>query len=120
MFGRKNSKFQYHIAINERDIEKYAAHCKIGSLKEGLYPVDIEVRNYVWALLDYIHDIRFEKHQLEAELKAIKPILENKDYKPAITKDCGDCRYVVRSKYSGDIIGCRKDIVCEDFKEKEE
>ena len=62
-------------------------------------------------------DLQFENSKLKAELKRIKPIVESKDYKPAISKDCGDCKFCVRSPWNNDIIiGCRKDNVCADFK----
>ena len=61
------------------------------------------------------HDLQFENSNLKEELKRIKPIVESKDYKPALSKDCGDCKFCVRSPWNDDIIGCRKDNVCADF-----
>ena len=64
-------------------------------------------------------DLQFENLNLKAELKCIKPIVESKDYKPALSKDCGDCKFCVRSPWNNDIIGCRKDNVCADFETME-
>lgn len=65
------------------------------------------------------HDLEFENSKLKMELKCIKSVVESKDYKPALSKDCGDCKFCVRSSWNGCVIGCRKDNVCADF-EKEE
>ena len=64
-------------------------------------------------------DLQFENLNLKAELKCIKPIVESKDYKPALSKDCSDCKFCVRSPWNNDIIGCRKDNVCADFETME-
>ena len=64
-------------------------------------------------------DLQFENLNLKAELKCIKPIVESKDYKPALSKDCGDCKFCVRSPWNNDIIGCRKDNVGADFETME-
>lgn len=64
-------------------------------------------------------DLQYENLNLKAELKCIKPIVESKDYKPALSKDCGDCKFCVRSPWNNDIIGCRKDNVCADFETME-
>lgn len=64
-------------------------------------------------------DLQFENLNLKAELKCIKPIVESKDYKPALSKNCGDCKFCVRSPWNNDIIGCRKDNVCADFETME-
>ena len=64
-------------------------------------------------------DLQFENLNLKSELKCIKPIVESKDYKPALSKDCGDCKFCVRSPWNNDIIGCRKDNVCADFETME-
>ena len=60
-------------------------------------------------------DLQIKNKNLSEELKRIKPVVESKDYKPALSKDCGDCKFCVRSSWNGCIIGCRKDNVCADF-----
>lgn len=50
----------------------------------------------------------------EKELKAIRPILEVPDVKPAVSLYC---EFVLQSPNSNEIIGCRKDVVCNDYKE---
>ena len=86
--------------------------------------VNLKLYNYITSLRDEIYDlekeklrIENEKQRLESELNAIKPILNSNDYKPAISEDCGSCVYVVRSTYSGKVLGCRKDNVCDDYKQ---
>ena len=78
--------------------------------------VNEDVYYYISSLKEEIHDLRRAEH----ELKAIKPIVESKDLKCAISEFCGSCRFVVRSPYSRDIIGCRKGCVCDDFVEDKE
>lgn len=79
-----------------------------------------ELRDENLELLDKIINLERDKIKAEAELRALKPVVKNKGWKPAMSSDCGECVYVVRSKWNRDIIGCRKDCVCEDFKSKEE
>ena len=76
--------------------------------------------DYVLYLQKKIRDVEDEKSKLEKELKSIKPIIQSERYKPAISTDCGDCKYCVRSPWNNEIIGCRKDIVCNDFIQKGE
>lgn len=82
--------------------------------------VNEDVYYYISSLKDEICDLKFDLRKAEHELKAIKPIVESKDLKYAISEFCGSCRFVVRSSYSHDIIGCRKGCVCDDFVEDKE
>lgn len=83
------------------------------------FEVDGHVFNYVLELKQEISSLKHTKIELERELKAIKPIVERKEYKPAVSEDCFNCIYVVKSSFNGDILGCRKDNVCEDYKPEE-
>lgn len=73
---------------------------------------------YVNSLIGQKEMYRKRARDLELELKAIKPVVESKSYRPAISKDCGECKYVLRSTYNADIIGCRIENVCEKFERK--
>lgn len=53
----------------------------------------------------------------EEELKSIRPILEVPGVKPAVSLYCDHCEFVLRSPHSHEIIGCKKDVVCNDYKE---
>lgn len=75
---------------------------------------------YVMKLKDELRDVKYENAKLRGELKALKPIIEHKDYKPAMSSCCTDCKYVVRSAWNKDIIGCRIDNVCSKFDPKED
>lgn len=79
------------------------------------YVVEKEVEEYVEKLQKYINDLEFEKLKLIQELGVTKPILKSGDYKPAISRDCADCKYAARSTWNGDVLGCRKDNLCDDF-----
>lgn len=69
--------------------------------------------------LEYIHALEIKLVDLEQELKAIKPVIEHKDYKPCVSADCYGCKYSVRSIFGDKLLGCFKDNVCEDFVPKE-
>ena len=87
---------------------------------DGILEVSQAAYDYIMKLQQELADTKHEKYKVEAELKAIKPIIESKEYTPAISKDCGECKFVVRRRWSGDIIGCRKNGVCDDFAPKGE
>lgn len=72
------------------------------------------------AVANRIQELSHENSNLKNELESIKPIIANKDLKPAISRDCINCKFVVKSRWNGEILGCRKDIVCEDFVPKGE
>lgn len=57
---------------------------------------------------------------VKAELDEIKPLVERKEYTPAISKDCEECKFALLSRLSGAVIGCRKNCLCDDFKRKGE
>lgn len=67
------------------------------------------------AVANRIQELSHENSNLKNELESIKPIIANKDLKPAISRDCSMCKFVVKSTWNGAILGCRRDIVCEDF-----
>lgn len=100
MFGKKE-KIQFHIpdgddVFLEKSVVKY-----IEKLERDLDNAK--------------HNARMAKNELEC----IKPIVESKKLKPAVSKSCENCRYVVTSRWDGEVLGCRKDCVCEDFSPKE-
>ena len=82
--------------------------------------VPIEVSDYIDSLRRKNDDLRYKIKCLEEELVAVKPVVANPTFKQAVSKDCSYCKYVLRSRWNGDILGCMKDNVCEDFVKKEE
>lgn len=101
------------LLFKKKEKKKHEEQSRIKSLvlngKE--FCIDKEVYDYI----EQLQNKEFELSKVRNELEAVKPIFESKDYKPAISEDCGKCKYVVRSSYNGRIIGCRKDNVCEDY-----
>lgn len=85
-----------------------------------IYRVEPEVGKLIDKLRDELRDTKHELTVMECELKRIKPIIEHKDFKPAVSKDCADCQFVVKSPWDHEVLGCRKDNLCEDFRKKEE
>lgn len=83
------------------------------------YLVDAEVAKHIRELRQDNHDKAMELFHANAELSAIKPVVENKDLAPAVSARCEKCTYVVRSKFDGSILGCCKNVVCKDYKPKE-
>ena len=89
---------------------------------DGEYRVQSSVFSYVCELRRELmkmqsekSDLEFKVYKYEKELKAIKPVVANINYEPPVSKDCEKCKFVARSEFSGDIIGCRKNMVCSDF-----
>lgn len=74
-----------------------------------------ELKNNIRNLTKNVGDYCKQLSDAKYELDAIKPILSSDSYKPAISRDCVDCKYALRSEHSGDVIGCRKDNLCVDF-----
>lgn len=74
-------------------------------------------------LRDMYHEmgkLKLENKCLKEELETIKPIVENKDIKPPVSRDCGDCKFAVYNPWDNiSVIGCRKDCLCGDFTPKE-
>lgn len=64
-----------------------------------------------------LRDMELENMKLREELDRIKPVLECEKLTPAVSRKCRDCKYVVKSSWNGDILGCCKDSVCESFSE---
>ena len=84
------------------------------------HKVTLDVYNYISNLRTENCDLKRENGKLDSELKSIKPIVEKKELKPAISKKCEDCIYCIKSPfYKNDILGCIKDNVCDDFKKGE-
>lgn len=94
-----------------KNISKYFAY------NGETYLMDDKSREYLFYIEKKLRDVEYENSNLKKELDAIKPVLENKNYKPAMSKECDKCKYCVRSSWNGEIIGCRKDNVCKDFTE---
>ena len=83
------------------------------------FEVNEHVFNYVTELEQEIRDLKYKNSELEKELKAIKPVVERKEYKPAISEDCYNCIYVVKSPFNNNILGYKKGSVSEDYKPEE-
>lgn len=64
-----------------------------------------------------LHDMERKNAMLRQELDRIKPVLECEKLTPAVSRKCRECKYVVKSSWNGDILGCCKDSVCESFSE---
>lgn len=82
--------------------------------------VDKTAYTYIKNLENKLYDMEHEKRKLEWELRSIKPVLETPGLKPAVSTQCRNCRFGVRSSYNGDVIGCNINCVCGDFSPKEE
>lgn len=66
--------------------------------------------------MEQLRQLSRECGELRGELDAIKPVLENGKIKPAVSGHCRECVYCVHSDWDGSVLGCCKDVVCEDFK----
>lgn len=81
--------------------------------------VPIKVSDYIDSLRRENDDLRYKIKCLEGELIAVKPVVGNPTFKQAVSRDCSYCKYALNSTWNGDILGCIKDNVCEDFVKKE-
>lgn len=94
---------------------------KVLIIDGGSYCVDKFVFDYIWNLRkelsvanSKINDLTYTNEHIKKSIDKLTPIMEHPKIKPAISSECGCCKYVVRNLF-GEVIGCRKDIVCEDF-----
>ena len=56
-----------------------------------------------------------QNESLKKELEMIKPVFETPGFKPAVSMRCENCNYAYFSDYDDTLLGCCKDVVCEDF-----
>lgn len=105
MFGRKK-KDEFYMEVFFDD--------------HGLVKTDGHGYNILKSIRSHMEALELENEGLKAELEAIKPVIENPDYKPPKSRDCCDCKFAVYNPWDNiSVIGCRKDSLCEDFKPKE-
>lgn len=76
--------------------------------------------DYIMRLKNCLAAVEAENKNLKTELDIIKPVLSVEGVKPAVHTSCGECRFVIRSRWNNEIIGCCKDCVCDDFYPREE
>lgn len=100
----------------QKDLEHITMVC----IGDGFYTCNVKVAEYIRNLEMKSKDLQEKLQAVETELKSIKPALEFKDLKPAVSKSCQDCMYAVFSNWDHAILGCRKDAICEDFKENKD
>lgn len=81
--------------------------------------VPIKVSDYINSLRRENDDLKYKVNCLEGELIAVKPVVAKSTFKQAVSRDCSCCKYALNSTWNGDILGCIKDNVCEDFVKKE-
>lgn len=53
---------------------------------------------------------------LERKIEAIEPVIKIPKLKPAVSLYCKDCKFAVLSTWDNSIIGCGKEVTCDDFK----
>jgi hypothetical protein len=88
--------------------------------KDGVVMImDKETYKYLQGLEREKEDLEKKSCKLQNELDTIKPVLEDGNLKPAVSKSCRGCRFVVRSRWNGDILGCCKDNLCDDYQPEE-
>lgn len=80
-----------------------------------VFLVDQDVADYIYKIEQQILILNSRNENLEAELKVIKPIIETKKLKPAVSDKCESCIHVCTSNWNGAILGCKKDCVCDDY-----
>lgn len=82
------------------------------------YFINPAVRKYIKKIEDKADYYESLSNGYEKELREIKPILKAPGLKPAVSLYCKDCEYSLQSPYNNDVLGCRKDVTCDSFKNK--
>ena len=60
-------------------------------------------------------ELEYTTSDLKNELEKIKPVVATSGFKPAVTDKCDKCKFAYYSDYDGELIGCLKGMVCDDF-----
>lgn len=87
-------------------------------IENTLVSVEPDIADRIEELQRKFDATKRENFELQNELCAIKPVIETKKLKPAVSEQCKDCDYVCTSAWSGAIIGCKKDCLCDDYRPK--
>lgn len=87
-------------------------------IADKTYKVHPDVTEKIHLLHLQIDGLVQENQELKKELNAIKPVLSSPDLTPALSAFCKECDFAVRSNWDGSILGCCKNLVCEDFKKE--
>ena len=99
-----NNKFKYHQLKKINGMDVWVDGCTF---------------DYIRKLEELNRDLKHKIASLEHEIEQMKPVIKHKNLKPAMSDKCDDCRFVVKNRWNGDILGCRKDAVCSDYAPKE-
>lgn len=65
--------------------------------------------------------LKTENSNLQRKLKELEffvPKIKSGEIKKAVSKECESCEYCVKSSIDNSIYGCKKDCVCNDYKEQ--
>lgn len=87
------------------------------------YDIDSRVARHFENLEYENRKLKNDVEELRKKIDEIQTYSKQEGYAPAISRECGDCKYVITSRhrgYGGSIIGCRKNMICEDFKPERE
>lgn len=76
--------------------------------------------DYMQKLEKELDDLKLKNQKLQNELDSIKPVIETGKLVPAVSKQCNDCKFVVKSRWNNQILGCRRASVCEDFRPEDQ
>ena len=82
--------------------------------------MDQKTLKYIDKLRSEIFELEFKKGKLQKELETIKPVIETGTLKPAVSGYCKDCKFVVKSRWNGQILGCCKGNLCDAFSPAED
>lgn len=81
------------------------------------YQVDQEVNDEIDRILSNNVDLSIKVDTLMKELDEITPIIKSSKLNPVISDSCRTCEFAVLSDKNR-LLGCRKGVVCEDYKNK--
>lgn len=102
MFGRKAAKIK-----------------KLQEIRNTLYDENDGLRRKIEGLIEELETLKYDNGELKRELELIKPVINTPGFKPAVSVRCDQCEYSYFSDYNSELLGCCKNVVCEDFEARE-
>ena len=105
MFGRKAARIKVlEEVVNNHELNREESIKRRYTLMNNI--AKLEMKN---------QELKKRVDELEKELSLIKPVFETPGFKPAMTARCGNCGFAYFSEYDGTLLGCAKDVVCDDY-----
>lgn len=77
--------------------------------------ISLETDKYISKISAENEELKHQLANTKHKLESLSNQLQDTKLAPAISNECGKCKYVVRSIWDNRIIGCNKNMVCDDY-----